>query len=284
MPLITLHSSISRTTLKTLTKSMLAISLCAAGFAHANDYTSVTFFGDSLTDGGYFSPITQGSLQIAESGQFTTNPDNTWATSFAEQLGTTAVANTFGGEQMGNNYAIGGSRAGEGVINTDFGFPIAIASANTQANNYLANNKVDSNGLYVVWAGANDLLAVTKDPANAQSIIGSAIGSQIATVTALRNNGANYILVPNIPDVGLTPDFIPDPTLEGSNLIAALTAQATVTAITDNYNQAMLNGIASTGANIIPLDTFSLLQQVAAIQPLMALPTSLTKLVIQAAH
>ncbi len=264
MPLTTPHPSIRRTTLKTLTKSMLAVSLCAVGFAHANDYTSVTFFGDSLTDGGYFSSITQGSLQIADSGQFTTNPDNTWATSFAQQLGTTAVANTFGDNQTGNNYAIGGARAGAEVINDNFGFDIPVDSVNSQASSYLSSNTVDPNGLYVVWAGANDLLAVTEDPTNAQSIIGSAIGSQIATVTALRNNGANYILVPNIPDVGLTPDFIPDPTLEGSNLIAALTAQATVTAITDNYNQAMLNGIASTGANIIPLDTFSLLQQVAA--------------------
>lgn len=62
----------NRSTLKTLTKSMLAITLCTAGLAHANDYSSVTFFGDSLTDGGYFSPIISGGAQ------FTTNPDDTW--------------------------------------------------------------------------------------------------------------------------------------------------------------------------------------------------------------
>ncbi len=264
MPRNTARPLVSHTTLTTLTKSIIAISLSVAGIAHASEYSSVTFFGDSLTDGGYFSPITQGVLMKPESGQFTTNPNNTWATSFAEQLGTKSVANTFNGEKNGNNYAIGGARAGTDVINDKFGFDIPVASVNKQANNYLTNNRVDPNGLYVVWAGANDLLAVTEDPASAQSIIGSAIGDQIATVTALRNNGANYILVPNIPDVGLTPDFIPDPTLEGDDLIDALTAQATVTAITNNYNQAMLNGIASTGANIIPLDTFSLLQQVAA--------------------
>ena len=108
MPRNTSRAIINPTALKTLTKSMLAISLSIAGMAHANLYSSVTFFGDSLTDGGYFSPITKGNLGLNQSGQFTTNPDNVWATSFAEQLGATSVANTVGGAQTGNNYAIGG--------------------------------------------------------------------------------------------------------------------------------------------------------------------------------
>jgi outer membrane lipase/esterase len=242
----------SHTALKTLTKSMLAISLSIAGVAHASEYSSVTFFGDSLTDGGYFSPITQGTLRLAESGQFTTNPDNVWATSFAEQLGTTAVANTFGSPQTGNNYAIGGARAGVDVVNNGFGIPITIASANTQVNNYLANNEVDSNGLYVVWAGANDLLAASQDPANAQNIVGAAVGSQIVTIRTLKDNGANYILVPNIPDIGLTPNSI-----DGGAVI-----QGQSTFITNQYNQAMLSSVAATGANIIPLDLFSLTRQI----------------------
>ncbi|HSP86429.1 MAG TPA: SGNH/GDSL hydrolase family protein, partial [Psychrobacter sp.] len=192
------------TTLKTLTKSMLAISLSVAGMAHAELYSSVTFFGDSLTDGGYFSPITKDIYGLAESGQFTTNPDNTWATSFAEQLGTTSVANTYDGSQTGNNYSIGGARAGEETVQV---FPtsptstitVDVASTNSQVNNYLANNRVDPNGLYVVWAGANDLSVGAGD---------AAVVSQIETVQALKNNGAKYILVPNIPDLGLTPRAI----------------------------------------------------------------------------
>lgn len=267
-------------TFNTFTKSVLALALCSASAAYANDYNSVTFFGDSLTDGGYFSPITQGALGLPQSGQFTTNPDNVWATSFAQQLGTSAVANTFGAAQTGNNYAIGGARAGVDVIRnfgtTENPINIPIASVNSQANSYLATNRVDPNGLYVVWAGANDLLAVTEDPANAQATIGSAIGSQIATITALKNSGANYILVPNVPDVGLTPSAI----AQGPG------AQALSTAITQQYNQAMLSSVAATGANIIPLDTFSLLQQIAAnptrygftnmTQPACNSPSSLT--------
>ncbi|WP_201594284.1 autotransporter domain-containing protein [Psychrobacter vallis] len=249
MPRNTARCMVSHTTLKTFTKSMLAISLSIAGIAQANAYSSVTFFGDSLTDGGYFSPLTQGTFGLEESGQFTTNPDNTWATSFAEQLGTTAVANTYDGSQTGNNYAIGGARAGVDV--TAFNLP--VASANSQVNSYIANNRVDPNGLYVVWAGANDLLTASADPANAQTTILSAVASQTETINTLKNNGANYILVPNIPDVGLTPRAIEQGPV----------AQAQSTYITNLYNQFMYNGATSTGANIIPLDTFDLLQQIA---------------------
>ncbi|MFK3916163.1 autotransporter domain-containing protein [Psychrobacter sp. NPDC078501] len=262
MPRNTSRSKISHTTLKTFTKSMLAVSLSIAGITHANAYDSVTFFGDSLTDGGYFSPLTQNNFGIPESGQFTTNPDNTWATSFAEQLGTTSVANTYDGSQTGNNYAIGGARAGVDVA----AFGIPVASANSQVNSYLANNKVDPNGLYIVWAGANDLLAAgeSENPASAQATILGAVASQTETIKALKDNGAKYILVPNIPDVGLTPRFTPDPGLEGQDLIDALTAQASATGAASLYNQFMLSGVAGTGANIIPLDVFSLSKAIIA--------------------
>ncbi len=254
MPRNTSHAIVNPTTLKTLTKSILAISLSMAGLAHAELYSSVTFFGDSLTDGGYFSPITQGKLGIKESGQFTTNPDNVWATSFAEQLGTTAVPIVYLGNQAGNNYAIGGARAGKDIVNTDFGVNVPVASVNTQVTGYVANKKVDPNGMYVVWGGANDLLAAAANPANAINTISSAAGSQVAAIKALKDNGANYILVPNIPDIGLTPTAI----------AAGAGFQSSGTMLANLYNQTMYSGAVATGANIIPLDTFSLLQQVAA--------------------
>lgn len=242
---------------------MLTITLYAAvvGPAHADShYNSITFFGDSLTDGGYFSPVTQQIPGVTESGQFTTNPDNTWATPFAHQLGLTSLANTFGGQtgnqavhnQAINNYAIGGAKAGVEVTNSNFGFDIPVASASSQIDQYLANNKIDPNGLYVVWAGANDLLAASEDSANAQNIIGSAVNSQVMNIKKLSDKGAKYILVPNIPDIGLTPDVV------------GTAAQGPSTYVTNQFNQAMLKGADNIDANVIPLDTFGLLQQVAA--------------------
>lgn len=232
-------------TVKTLSKAILAITLSSVGVAHAGDYSSVTFFGDSLTDGGYFKPI----LDKEESGQFTTNPDNTWATPFAESLGLTSTAQTLGGDGIGNNYAIGGARAGLDVERE--GLP--VDSAKTQLDSYLENNSVDSKGLYSVWIGANDLLAVVDDLPNKDSIISEAVEHQVGIINKLHNNGANYILVPNIPDVGLTPYL----SALGQGL------QDFGTGMSAQYNDTLYSGIKQTGANVIPLDTFGLLQKVA---------------------
>ena len=232
-------------TVKTLSKAILVITLSSVGVAHAGDYSSVTFFGDSLTDGGYFKPI----LDKEESGQFTTNPDNTWATPFAESLGLTSTAQTLGGDGIGNNYAIGGARAGLDVERE--GLP--VDSAKTQLDSYLENNSVDSKGLYSVWIGANDLLAVVDDLPNKDSIISEAVEHQVGIINKLHNNGANYILVPNIPDVGLTPYL----SALGQGL------QDFGTGMSAQYNDTLYSGIKQTGANVIPLDTFGLLQKVA---------------------
>ncbi len=231
--------------LKTLSKAILAITLSSVGVAQASDYSSVTFFGDSLTDGGYFKPV----LNKEESGQFTTNPDNTWATPFAESLGLTSTANTIDGSRTGNNYAIGGARTGIDVNKE--GIPIPIDSTSTQVDKYLANNSVDSKGLYSVWSGANDLFAAAEDLGDAFNIVSSAVSNEVAIVQKLHDNGANYILVPNIPDVGLTPDFV--------NTKDA----ASGTHFSKQYNDALYSGLKNTRVNVIPLDTSSLLQKVA---------------------
>ena len=246
--------------LKMLSKAILAITLSSVGVAHASDYSSVTFFGDSLTDGGYFKKATE-ALGHPQSGQYTTNPDNTWATPFAESLGLNSVQNTYDeatGQQMttGNNYAIGGARSGIDLQHDKYedttGKPLPVYSTRSQVDRYLADKDIDSKGLYTVWTGANDLFAVVSDVPNASNIISSAVSDEVATVKKLHDNGANYIVVPNIPDVGLTPNFVGTPLATfGTGLV-------------NQYNEALYSGVKNTGANVIPLDTFSLVQQVAA--------------------
>ena len=246
--------------LKTLSKAILAITLSSIGVSHASDYSSVTFFGDSLTDGGYFKKATE-ALGHPQSGQYTTNPDNTWATPFAESLGLNSVQNTYDeatGQQTttGNNYAIGGARSGIDLQHDKYedttGKPLPVYSTRSQVDRYLADKNIDSKGLYTVWTGANDLFAVVKDVPNASNIISAAVSDEVATVKKLHDNGANYIVVPNIPDVGLTPNFVGTPLATfGTGLV-------------NQYNEALYSGVKNTGANVIPLDTFSLVQQVAA--------------------
>ncbi len=130
-----------------------------------------------------------------------------------------------------------------------------IPSLKSQATRYLAaNGGKAGNALYTVWGGA-DLFAATRaaaggaSQAQVQGIIGAAVTDQIALVGALKQAGAQYVLVPNLPD-GHHPQF------RGPN--------AAATALSAGYNKALYGGLKQAGIEFIPLDTFSILREVTA--------------------
>lgn len=230
-------------------RRMLAAALAlAAAPAFAGPFTNTVFFGDSLTDSGHFRPAL---VQVAGPsgallGKFTTNPGLVWSEYLADYYGTSAVSDN----QGGTNYAVGGARTG---TNTS-GALGPIPSLTTQATSYLTahGGTADPGALYTVWGGANDLFAATAAPAQAQAIIGGAVTAQVGVIGALTNAGAQYILVPTIPDLGLTPAF----RAQGA------TAQAQGTALSTAYNNALFGALSSNGLRVIPLDTFHLLQEI----------------------
>lgn len=231
---------------RTLLAAVLAL---GAAPAFAQTFSQTVFFGDSLTDAGYFRPLLPPSVQ-AVTGQFTTNPDFVWAQYLADYYGTSAAPN--GNGQVGPNYAAGGARV-SGQNPGPLGPPPPLTA---QLANYLASTggRADPNALYTVWGGANDLFAASAAPAQAQAIIGSAVTAQVGIVGQLRSAGARYILVPLIPDLGLTPAF----------RVQGPAVQAQATALATAYNNALLGGLNSAGLRVIPLDTFHLLQEIVA--------------------
>jgi outer membrane lipase/esterase len=228
----------------------IAIALASAPALAGSTYSKTVFFGDSLTDSGYYRPLLPSSVQ-AVTGRFTTNPGWTWAEYLADYYGTDASAN--GNGQSGDNYAAGGAMSGEDTTNSDLG-GVAVPSVATQVDTYLdsTGGKADANALYTVWGGANDLFTIT-DTSTAATTISSAVSSQVETVATLESAGARYVLVPNIPDLGLTP---------GYNSDATTSAQAT--ALAAAYNEALYSSLQSAGLRFIPVDTFHLLQEVVA--------------------
>ena len=92
--------------------------------------------------------------------------------------------------------------------------------------------------LYVVWGGANDFFA-GGSPAVAAANVD-------AYVQQLESGGATHILVPGIPDLGLTPEFFGVPV---------------ATAYSVAFNTALQAGLPS-GAKYV--DTFGLLQAIFA--------------------
>ena len=169
-------------------RSALAILTTAAlaSAAHANVYSNVIVFGDSLSDGGIYG------------SRFTTNPGLTAAEYFAQDMGYTLTTSTTGG----TNYAQGGANVATSSSLTPAGFVQRPVS--TQITEYLTKTGgvADPNAIYVIQGGANDIFQAT----GSASII--AAGSAfVGQVIALSSAGAKYIVVPNLPNLGATPAF-----------------------------------------------------------------------------
>lgn len=233
-------------------RSLLAVALAVAAvpaLAENGPYTQTVFFGDSLTDAGYFRPLLPASVR-AVTGQFTTNPGFVWSQYLAEYYGTSAYAN--GNGQVGTNYAAGGARVGTNTT----GALGPIPSLATQVNTYLTSTggRADPNALYTVWGGANDLFTITSGGANPTTTIGAAVTAQVGIIGTLQTAGARYILVPTIPDLGVTPGFRAQGTA----------AAAAGTQLSATYNTALFDAIDAAGFRVIPLDTFTLLREIVA--------------------
>lgn len=230
----------------------LAFSLYAPT-SHAN-YNQVVIFGDSLSDTGNLAsqinanPIVS-LITGAPGSSFTTNPDTTWAGVLAKSYGLTANPND-NKTLTGTNYAVGGAKADKDET-TAFNM-IAIPSVRQQIDNYFANNqKADPNALYAVWIGANDLLAAGSKPTKeALAEIQAASLSQVSSINRLHEAGATQILVPNLPDVGITPRAVANPDIAQSATLAATV-----------YNSTLFSQLNTLEANVIPANTFALLQE-----------------------
>ncbi len=194
-------------------------------------FTQVIVFGDSLSDNGnirerleddYFISYPGGEYNYSD-GRFTNSSDTdpnsgtytgTWHEQLARDfLGLAAATNSLDG---GTNYAFGGATTEDGtreatVISNPDPFvggelTVTIDNLGQQVDDYLANNTVDPNALYVVWGGGNDLF----DDDSEENVNGTA-DRVAALVDQLARAGAVYILVPNVPPLGLVPNYQDNP-------------------------------------------------------------------------
>ncbi|KAF1694265.1 autotransporter outer membrane beta-barrel domain-containing protein [Pseudoxanthomonas koreensis] len=221
----------------------VALALAAAPAVASDQFGGTVFFGDSLTDSGHFQNQLPANVRPI-TGKFTTNPAWLWAEYLAEHYDGDGRTDNQGGD----NYAQGGSR-----VTVQNG---AAESTVAQVNRYLAANggKADPGTLYTVWTGANDIFAIAGAGAPPQQTIATAVGGVVQIVGTLDAAGARYILVPNLPDMGITPNAI----------AAGPAGQAALTQLAASYNAAMYGALAQGGYRVIPLDTFTMLREVVA--------------------
>ena len=228
-------------------RKMLAGLLLAAGIASAGSasaYSNMYVFGDSLSDSGNVYTLTGGGYPPAPyfNGRFSNGP--TYAENLASSLGFSAAPSLAGG----TNYAFGGATAAAGSsiggYATDLG---------TQVSTFRGlSGPADSNALYVLWAGANDLRA---NPSAAG--IGAALNGISSAVQGLYAEGARNFLVMNLPNLGLTPEAI-----AGNNVAVATGGSMLFNSYFDTTIGGLRGGLV--GSTIRTLDTFALLSDAVA--------------------
>jgi len=196
-------------------------------FAHAGPFSSVVVYGDSLSDNGnLFAAVGQPGFPYYQ-GRRSDGP--VAVEQFAAALGTPLVDFAWIGATTGiGNYADGGTTTTSGLISLP-GMQAQLAATQALLSPYLAS------GLFVVWGGANDFLAPSPLDLTPLDVINRAISNDLGIVASLGLLGAQNILVPGMPDLGLTPYF--------QSLGPVAAAQAS--ALTDVFNAAIQSNLPS---------------------------------------
>jgi phospholipase/lecithinase/hemolysin len=106
-------------------------------------------------------------------------------------------------------------------------------------------------GLFVVWGGPDDFFSPSPLDTTPLDIINRAVSNELAIVNGLRLLGAQNILAPGMPDLGLTPFY------RSQGFLAAAQASAA----TDAYNAALLSNLPG---GVFYYDTAGLLRSMVA--------------------
>ncbi|HEY2816436.1 MAG TPA: autotransporter domain-containing protein [Casimicrobiaceae bacterium] len=204
-------------------------------------FSNAFVFGDSLSDAGQYG------------ARFTTNPGLSFAMYVTERYGY-SVGPSF---QGGNDYGQGGARVNSPSPLIPPNAPnLSIADQVTQ---FLGKGPLDSNALYQLQGGANDIRILATQaaagqitPEQLQAGVTQAALDLATQATRLKAAGARYLIVYNMPDIGKTPDA------------AAARAQATFTSLSSLFNSTLNAALSTAHLQIIQFNTFALLNEIVA--------------------
>lgn len=158
-------------------------------------FSDIYLFGDSLVDIGNAFFFTGGAIPPNPpyfEGRFTNGP--LWIENLAPLVEVDLDGDT--------NFAFGGARTDNSNAFNELlpeGVP-PLPGLQGQVDNFVRQvPQADPDALYVIWAGANDYL--DGNSPDVQEILGNLSGA----ITGLAAVGARNFLVPNLPDLGETP-------------------------------------------------------------------------------
>jgi outer membrane lipase/esterase len=246
-----------------LAAGVLSTSLPSSALAQTSPlpYENVLVFGDSLSDNGNLFAISGQPPAPYFNGRFSNGP--VWVEQVFTTLGRLTNPGSFasGNIDFAFGGAVSGSTAGQ------LGQPPGLIDQLNSFDQLRMQGavKVDSRDVAIYWGGANDYLnlfaRLASDPnlaSNpsavmqlAQATVGGAITNLLTGVGRLAASGVTTIIVPNLPDLGATP--------QARAAGAASAAQASQITTLHNQNlQAQLEALAARlpGVNIVlmPID------------------------------
>jgi outer membrane lipase/esterase len=243
------------------TTAMVTLASVAQVYA-ASPFKAEVVFGDSLSDDGNISIASRYPSIM----KFTTNPGPIVVEDLASHYGLTLAPSLLGGA----DYAWGGA----GIYNNAPGTPAAVPLISTQIEGYLlANPKLSPTTLYSVLGGANDIFyaaaaasVAAETSTQAGTNVETAAQEEVTLIGGLKAAGAHYIVVYNLPDIGITP-------LAAS---AGPAGQAAFTALSEGFNTILNSGLGVIGTNIVPVNLFGLVHEVAAAPQLYGFTNATT--------
>lgn len=226
--------------------------------AQSSDYSNIYFYGDSLTDSGVYGPILPNPYD-----HFSTNPGTVWSQNlgasygipvspaYAAQPSTHPVV--FSPIASGNNFATGSARID--LTTTAPSDAVLIPPVSAQVTQMLAQGPLDSNALYTISGGHNDVFAQLSAGSDAAALAGisTAANDLTAQVTRLQSAGARHLIVIGIMDMTKTPIAsmsanVPDPVLLAD--------------LVSTFNTTLESGLA--GKNLLYFNTGRMLNTVIA--------------------
>jgi len=221
-------------------------------------YTSLHVFGDSLSDNGNAFILSGGEFPPTPpyAQRFSIGP--TAAELLAARLGAPSAPSALGG----TNYAVGGATTGTENFSFEVspGLPAALDNTGMllQLGSFLASGPSfdPATSLFMVWGGPNDFFLAFERGDDLPGTIGNAVTNIATLVGTLAALGVTDILVPNMPNLAVTP-FAQAQTPEAQAALAAVSA-----AFNALLSQALAEIRLATMINLMEFDVAGLLQDV----------------------
>ena len=197
-----------------------AVALVFSAAANAGPYSAEYVFGDSLSDNGNLAEAfyrVNFPSPPSYHDSFTNGPvaaevlANRLGVALRPSLFLTGFQDIFGlfgpGFVSGTNYAVAGATAAAAPLKG--GIPGGNLPQQVAAYSARAGGIADPNALYFVLSGGNDVRNAALNDYGQAGITGG-VSNEITSIQLLINAGARNIMVVNVPNVGVIPEFTQD--------------------------------------------------------------------------